>query len=65
MDGTPQSTEAAESERADLVAWVEDFNQRQQELANRTHRIAFLNGWLMRGEHGDAEPALGSYIVKD
>lgn len=63
MDGIPNSAETAESERAELVAWVEDFNQRQQELANRTHRIAFLNGWLMRGEQ--PEPELGSYIVKD
>lgn len=63
MDGTPQSVEAAETERTELVSWVEDFNQRQQELANRTHRIAFLNGWLMRGEA--AEPEIGSYVVKD
>lgn len=63
MDGFPESTQAAESERSELVAWVEDFNQRQQELNARTHRIAFLNGWLMRGEH--IEPEVGSYVVQE
>jgi len=37
-----------ESERAEHLAWLEDFNQRQQEHSTRTHRIAFLNGWLER-----------------
>jgi hypothetical protein len=45
-EGVPITVNDAETERAEHVAWIEDFNQRQQELTQRTHRVAFLNGYL-------------------
>jgi hypothetical protein len=43
----PSSREEAEAERRGHEAWFEDFQQRQAHLPNVTHRIAFLNGWLL------------------
>lgn len=35
-------------EREDLIAWINDFQEKQNQLLQIQARLAYINGWLAR-----------------
>lgn len=44
MTDAPPTVEEAKAELAEIDAWLQEFNQRQQQAQNHLLRAAFLNG---------------------
>ncbi len=58
----PVSVEAAQSEIAELGAWIQELEQRQAAYQNVMLRVAWLNGWLAREQEVEKQDAAATPV---
>lgn len=54
--GPPPNAEIARAEIAQIEAWFQEFNMRQQQASTFLARAAYLNGWLAAQPEPQPEP---------